>query len=59
MSFTCPSPLKMAWYRCAMLQRWGMLKENSAVSSSAALAVMVLRQVRKGASWLPAASKGR
>ena len=42
-----------------MLQRCGMLKENSAVSSSAALAVMVLRQVRKGASCFPSASKGR
>ena len=60
MSFTWASPFSMAWYRCATLQRWGMLKASSAVSrAAAALAVMVLRQVRKGASWPPAASKGR
>ena len=42
-----------------MLHRCGMLNRNSAVSFSAACAVVVLRQVRKAASCLPCASKGR
>ena len=49
-SFTCGSPFRIAWYRWAMDQRWGMLKLNSFVSFSAASPVMVLRQVRKGTS---------
>ena len=41
-----------------MLQRWGMLKENSSVSSAAAGPVMVLRQVRNGVSSCQSLSKG-
>lgn len=59
MSFTCSSPLRMAWYRWAMDHRWGMLKPKRPVSSSAAWAVMVLRQVRKGESSSPFPSRGR
>ena len=53
----CSSLFSIAWYRWAMLQRWGMLKPNAAVSSSAAAPVMVLRQVRNGTSSSPLASK--
>ena len=42
-----------------MLQRWGMLKPNSSVNSSAACAVMVFCQVRKGTSRFQSLSKAR
>ena len=53
MSFTCSSPFSIAWYRCATLQRCGMLKPKRSVSMPAASPVVVLRQVLNGASSSP------
>ena len=47
----------MAWYRCDMLQRSGMLYTNSSESSAAALPVLVFLHVLKGTSMFPSLSK--
>ena len=44
---------------CEMLQRSGVWKFSSSVSSCAAFVVVVSRQVRNGTSRLPSASNGR
>ena len=52
------SPFNTAWYKWAILQRWGILKWNKSVSSAAACPVMVLRQVRNGVSSCQFSSNG-